>query len=344
MPKLFLPDRTVQPYPQDILLIDYASDTCALQHTTFLSKIMEAVGEEEPRPETPLCDNGRTFGAIGSTLEELQTDDQRRILDTITQLRKCGLDGILSLPDIVVCGDQSAGKSSVLEALTEIPFPRNDNLCTRFATEISLRRELAESLTVRVIPGNEWGQEDQKRIRDFSESITDFKDLPFIIDAATRVMGIGIGGGGSSQQDRALDSAFSKDTLSIEINGPDRPQLTLIDVPGLIQSATKGVTENDVALVADITDRYIKRPRTICLAVVSATNDAANQPILQRVRRFDPRGERTLGVITKPDQLPEGSGAESKFLELSRNEDVFFKLGWHVIRNRRFSENGFSFC
>ncbi|KAK0368444.1 dynamin family protein [Colletotrichum limetticola] len=304
---------------------------------------MEEVSEEMPLPDPSLCDNGRTFGTLSTTLEGLQTEDQRRVLDTITQLRKCGLDGILSLPDIVVCGDQSAGKSSVLEALTEIPFPRNDNLCTQFATEISLRRELSESLTVRVIPGNERGQEDQKRIREFSESITDFKELPFVIGAAKKVMGIGNGGCTSSQLGQAPDSAFSKDTLSIEINGPDRPQLTLIDIPGLIQSATKGVSENDVALVADITDRYIKRPRTICLAVVSATNDAANQPILQRVRRFDPRGERTLGIITKPDQLPEGSGSESQFLELARNENVFFKLGWHVIRNRRFSENEFSF-
>ncbi|TDZ28806.1 Interferon-induced GTP-binding protein Mx [Colletotrichum spinosum] len=306
---------------------------------------MENIEAEGRRPSPHPSDEEGTPGTLGSTLEDLQTDDQRKILDTITSLRKCGLDGILSLPEIVVCGDQSAGKSLVLEALTEIPFPRNDNLCTRFATEISLRRELTKSLTVRVIPDPDRSQEDQKRIKDFSESITDFKDLPFIMDAATKVMGIGNGGGGSSspQPDQTPASAFSKDTLSIEINGPSRPQLTLIDIPGLIQSATKGASETDVAMVTEITDRYIKRPRTICLAVASPTNDTTNQPILQRVRRFDPQGERNLGVITKPDQLPKGSGSESKFLELARIEDVFFKLGRHVIRNRRFNENGFSF-
>ncbi|ROW06353.1 hypothetical protein VPNG_07515 [Cytospora leucostoma] len=266
-----------------------------------------------------------------TSLEELQTDEQRRVLDTVSQVRKCGLESVLSLPQIVVCGDQSAGKSSVLEALTEIPFPRNDNLCTRFATEISLRREPINSLTIRVIPDSNRPHDKQEAIKSYSESITDFKELPYIMENAMKVMGISETG-----------SAFAKDTLSIEIQGPDRPQLTLVDIPGLIQTSTKGVSEADVAMVAEITNSYIEQPRTICLAVVSATNDAANQPILQRVRKFDPLGERTLGVITKPDRLSAGSGAEAKFLELARNEDVFFKLGWHVIKNRKFEETSFS--
>lgn len=69
--------------------------------------------------------------ATTASLEALQSDEQSHVLDIVQQLRKCGLDSFLPLPQLVVCGDQSAGKSSVLEALTEIPFPRNDNLCTR---------------------------------------------------------------------------------------------------------------------------------------------------------------------------------------------------------------------
>lgn len=46
-----------------------------------------------------------------------------------------------------------------------------------------------------------------------------------------------------------------------------------------------------------------------------------------------------MGVVTKPDRLSHGSGSETKFLELARNEDVFFKLGWHVIKNRKFEES-----
>ncbi|KAH7016236.1 P-loop containing nucleoside triphosphate hydrolase protein [Microdochium trichocladiopsis] len=146
----------------------------------------------------------------------------------------------------------------------------------------------------------------------------------------------------NAQAADARKSAFSKDTLSIETSGPSRPQLTVIDIPGLIQSSTRGISEEDVVMVTEITDRHIKQSRTICLAVISATNGAANQSILQRVRKFDPAGKRTLGVITKPDQLPAGTGTESKFLELAQNKDVFFSLGWHVIRNRRFDEKNFT--
>lgn len=47
-------------------------------------------------------------------------------------------------------------------------------------------------------------------------------------------------------------------------------------------------------------------------------------------------------MITKPDRLDAGSGSEAKFLELAHNEDVFFQLGWHVIKNRKFEESAFT--
>ena len=274
---------------------------------------------------------------ITASLEDLQTDEQRCVLDTVAQVRKCGLESVLSLPQLVVCGDQSAGKSSVLEALTEIPFPRNDNLCTRYPTEIILRRGPVNTLTIKVIPDGSRPPKEQDALLAFEETITDFGELPRVMDMAMAVMGISTLVASDSKT-----RAFARDILSIEIEGPSRPQLTLVDIPGLIQTSTKGVSDEDVELVAEITDFYISQPRTICLAVVSATSDAANQSILRKVRIVDPTGERTLGIITKPDQLPKGSGSETKFLELARNQDVFFKLGWHVLRNRRFEEGASS--
>jgi hypothetical protein len=72
-----------------------------------------------------------------SSLEALQSEKQRKVMEIINSLRHSNLGGILQLPQLVVCGDQSSGKSSVLEAIIEIPFPRKENLCTKFATEVS---------------------------------------------------------------------------------------------------------------------------------------------------------------------------------------------------------------
>jgi len=293
-----------------------------------VSVVHSLVEPENGNPPRPL--------ETSSSLEGLQSAEQRNVLNIVDQLRQCGLESTLSLPQLVVCGDQSAGKSSVLEALTEIPFPRNDNLCTRFATEIILRRAPSDVITIKVIPDDERPPAERASIEAFKESISDFEELPSLMDKATALMGI-------NNKSTSKSRAFAKDVLSIEIGGRSRPQLTLVDLPGLIQTETRGVTEEDVQLVTEITDHYISQPRTICLAVVSATNDYANQGILKKVRKVDSEGDRTLGIITKPDRLSPGSGSEQSFLDLARNEDIFFKLGWHVLKNRSYEEGSSSF-
>ena len=74
----------------------------------------------------------------------------------------------------------------------------------------------------------------------------------------------------------------------------------------------------------------MKEPRSVILAVVSAKNDFANQIILKLARDADPSGKRTLGVITKPDTLVPGSESETMFVSLAKNQNVEFRLGWHV--------------
>ena len=265
---------------------------------------------------------------VADSLKSLESKQQQQVLDTVDQLRKCGLESILSLPQLVVCGDQSAGKSSVLEALTEIPFPRKDNLCTRFASEIILRRSETDIATVKIVPDKDRNAAEKAAITEFGASLTNFEELPDLIDKATEAMGIGDGA-----------KTFSNDLLSIEIAGPTRPQLTVVDLPGLIQNGEP----NDIQLVHNLTERYISSPRTICLAVISATHDHANQGILNMIRKHDTLGNRTLGIITKPDRLEKDSGSEKSYMALSRNEEVFLKLGWHVLKNRSFSEGDTTF-
>lgn len=71
------------------------------------------------------------------------------LLDKIDSLFACNIGEYINLPQLVVVGDQSSGKSSVLEGLTRLPFPRDSGLCTRFATQLIFRRN--KNLTTRRI-------------------------------------------------------------------------------------------------------------------------------------------------------------------------------------------------
>ena len=242
-----------------------------------------------------------------------------------------------------------------MEAITEIPFPRKENLCTRFATEIILRRSPTSTICISITPDKLRPKQEQLKLKSFSKSIEDFQQLPDIIDEATAAMGLGVVGGINSR-------AFSRDVLSVQIGGPNRPQLTLVDLPGLIHSTNKAQTEADKELILNLVKEYMKNERTIILAVVSAKNDFANQIVLDHARKADKTGKptaiqskemhstnygtgrRTLGIITKPDYLREGSDNELSWIDLAQNKDIFLERGWHMLKNRGDDQMDYSFA
>lgn len=86
-------------------------------------------------------------------MNQLQSQ-QSELLDKIDELRTIGVGGLVELPQIIVCGNQSSGKSSVLEAISRVRFPARGNICTRFATEVVLRRSPQEKIKVSIDPGD----------------------------------------------------------------------------------------------------------------------------------------------------------------------------------------------
>lgn len=92
------------------------------------------------------------FRRVGNDLG-LQSSRTSQRLNQIDRVRANGVGDHVALPQLVVCGDQSAGKSSVLEGISGIPFPREDGLCTRFATEIVMRHSQQENrMTATITP------------------------------------------------------------------------------------------------------------------------------------------------------------------------------------------------
>ncbi|KHN94070.1 Dynamin [Metarhizium album ARSEF 1941] len=249
--------------------------------------------------------------------------EQRSLLDFIDKLQYAQLDNV-KLPQIVVVGDQSAGKSSVLEAISGTPFPRDAGACTRFATEIRLRRAKETSLRVSIIPDRSRPLNDQARLAQYGGNITG--DVPFetMMRDATNLIA-----------PRDIPGRFAaRDIHVIDKSGPDMPLLTLVDLPGLVRIANRDQSEADIQTIEALSDRYMKSSRTIILAVIGGNTDYVQAPILKKARQFDPKGSRTIGVLTKPD-MTEQIGLEEKFIELVMNKDRqnHFNLGWYVLLN-----------
>ncbi|OBR04904.1 Vacuolar sorting protein VPS1 [Colletotrichum higginsianum IMI 349063] len=269
-------------------------------------------------------------GPIKPTAPTLGLRSQRSTqrLNQIEKIRANGIGDLVDLPQLVVCGDQSAGKSSVLEGITGIPFPRQEGLCTRFPTEIILRHSnepLRTKASIRPHSGR--SAEMARTLRSYEREMKeDLSDLPVAIEEVSKLMGI------RGFTDSQTDAAFASDALRIEVTGPTGLQLSIVDLPGLISVANEEQSEADVEAVHAMVRGYLSSSRTIILAVVQASNDIANQGIMKIAREYDPDGQRTVGIITKPDLI--NAGTEAKLASIAKNKDsIKLKLGFFLLKN-----------
>ncbi|KAH1596715.1 hypothetical protein KXX34_009653 [Aspergillus fumigatus] len=274
-----------------------------------------------PEKDWIQLDHGQVRSGLG--LVSSRTSER---LNQVDRIRANGVGDHIALPQLVVCGDQSAGKSSVLEGISGIPFPRQDGVCTRFATEIILRHEPNHRRnTATILPHISRTEEEKAKLSAFRREVSDLAQLPGIIEEAARLMGV------QGMNDLADAPTFAADVLRLEIVGDTGLHLTLVDLPGLIS-----VSENDddVQLVGDLVNSYLENSRSIILAVVPASSDVDTQSIIQRARRFDKDGFRTVGIITKPDLINDGT--EGRIAKLANNADrTKLRLGFFLVKNPR---------
>lgn len=137
-------------------------------------------------------------------------------------------------------------------------------------------------------------------------------------------------------------TGFSDDVLKVEISGPEKPELTLVDLPGLYYSSSSEQNEQGMEIVQRLTEKYMKNPRSIILAVISARTDYHIQKVLNIAKSFDPKYERVLGIVTQPDIPEAGSDEQESYVQFIKNEKVKLQLGWHVLRNRSFEARSIS--
>lgn len=292
----------------------------------------------------------------------------------IQNLRDMGVERFdIPLPKICVIGDQSAGKSSLIEGLSEIQVPRSAGTCTRCPIEINLSEGGSEARpwhcevslikkyrfdsnarrnaqgSSRTRPLGPWHEEDPT-ILPFQET-TDKSHLTTILNWAqlatlnpsanyqSYIPGLNYG------TPDTLQVKFSPNVVRLNITGPQLTSLSFFDLPGIIS-----VTENDEegylpGLIKSLVKEYISSPNCINILTRPMTNDGVNSNAAQILRVLGAEN-RTLGVLTKPDlfvhEAEEMSGAEkdkafSQWLGMLRGD--MFKLGhgYFVVHNSRSS-------
>ncbi|KAL1988938.1 hypothetical protein VTN96DRAFT_6927 [Rasamsonia emersonii] len=261
-----------------------------------------------------------------SAIIGIRSQEHIRILDAIDRMRDLGVNEDLSIPQIVVVGDQSSGKSSTLQAITQLPLAVDSELCTRFATQIVLRRTPESSVKVSIIPASSADEATKKHLQSFSRSFTEdeFDGHAFtkVVNEAAEHMGLP---GPGVEKSEDFEKRFSGDVLKIELSGPEQLHLSVVDVPGLFHNPTKYQTKEDLEIVRELISNYMENPRSIILAVMDSRVNISNQEIFRLARGFDKDGFRTVGVITKCDALQPGD--EKEVLHVAQNSVERLKHG-----------------
>ncbi|KAL3742170.1 hypothetical protein ACJRO7_017625 [Eucalyptus globulus] len=244
------------------------------------------------------------FIARPAPLADSYNDRIRPLLDAVDRLRNLNVmkEGI-PLPTIVVVGDQSSGKSSVLESLAGVNLPRGQGICTRVPLIMQLqenpqadRPQLYLEFNGKVVPTDE---------DNIAKAIN---------DATDEIAGHGKG--------------VSNTPLTPVIEKPGIPDLTMIDLPGITRVPVHGQPENIYEQISEMIMEYIRPEESIILNVLSATVDFSTCESIRMSQMVDKTGRRTLAVVTKADKAPEG------LLEKVTADDVNIGLGYVCVRNR----------
>ncbi|KAI1499620.1 dynamin-A [Biscogniauxia marginata] len=251
-------------------------------------------------------------------------DDLLRVVNQLQDLvfNTIGTDS-LDLPQIVVVGSQSAGKSSVLENIVGRDFlPRGSGIVTRRPLILQLINVEEDDSEPDVHAAyrsptqarrSEWAEFHHIPSRRF----TDFADVKREIESETsRVAG--------------NNKGINRQPINLKIYSPHVLNLTLVDLPGLTKVPIGDQPADIEKQTRTLISEYIAKPNSIILAVSPANVDIVNSEALKLARHVDPLGRRTIGVLTKVDLMDHGTNA----LDILSGRVYPLKLGFVGVVNR----------
>ncbi|GAA0173603.1 membrane traffic protein [Lithospermum erythrorhizon] len=219
---------------------------------------------------------------------------------------KVGSQSNIELPEVVVVGSQSSGKSSVLEALVGRDFlPRGAGICTRRPLVL----QLVQDRTVKADYG-EFGHLPDQRFYDFNE-------IRRMIQVET-------------DREAGVNRGVSESVIRLKIVSPNVLDITLVDLPGITRVPVGDQPSDIETRIRNLIMQRIKNPNCLILAVTPGNADLANSDALQIAGIADPDGNRTIGVITKLDIMDKGTDARNFLL----GKVVPLRLGYVGVVNR----------
>ncbi|KAH9006239.1 P-loop containing nucleoside triphosphate hydrolase protein [Lactarius hatsudake] len=248
------------------------------------------------------------------------------------------LNRYLDLPIIAVVGSQSSGKSSLIQAISGIPLLKAPgDACTRcpiecrltrgdgpWSCQVYLRRVIASSgTTVSDLPKEPFG--DLITDKDLLEdriSRAQFAILNPSTPAGTFLEGDADPG--------SNELTFSPNIICLEITGPEYSEISFVDLPGLIHNVGTSGNRENIGLIKKLASSYVSKKNCIILMTITCETDFANQGAYDLARTYDPYGQRTVGVLTKPDRSPEA--AHEKWVRYIRGETELLHHGWFCVK------------
>ncbi|NP_001297130.1 interferon-induced GTP-binding protein Mx1 [Mustela putorius furo] len=232
----------------------------------------------------------------------------RPCIDLIDSLRALGVEQDLALPAIAVIGDQSSGKSSVLEALSGVALPRGSGIVTRCPLVLKVKK---------VTNQDEW--RGKVSYQDFEKEISDPSEVEAEINKAQNA----IAGEGQG---------ISHELINLEVSSSHVPDLTLIDLPGITRVAVGISRPTSDARPSSSSGSTSSGRRQSNLVVVPCNVDIATTEALSMAQEVDPDGDRTIGILTKPDLVDRGT--ESKVVDVAQNLVCHLKKGYMIVKCR----------
>ncbi|KAI9835841.1 MAG: hypothetical protein M1819_001739 [Sarea resinae] len=361
---------------QDIVMLDEGNLTTE-SNDVDPAAIPDALDQLRHAARLPVpSDSGQgTESPTNQLHSELESDGLeimgrglKKFVRAINELRRLGVeDLVLPLPKIVVVGDQSTGKSSLIEAISEIKVPRNVGTCTRCPLEINIieSQNASSKWTCKVSLHKKYihdGSADSKmkRSKNKTSGISNARPLgPWIlqepedflfaelfdkdeVEAALYLAQQAILNPGSPHekympgpdseilQEEDAQVKFSPNVVRLDISGPGLPNLSFYDLPGVINTAETEEEEYLVHLVRNLVKEYIKADNCINLIALPMTDDAANSSAAGIIRDVRAQG-RTIGVLTKPDRIPRGDPYD-QWQRILHGEQYQLGHGYYVTK------------